>query len=173
VTFPSDQWLAALTERLASGQPRDPGSSGSRAAQLRLGIEVVTDPGALANRCEPRVTAYTIVVDSAEPPAVERGTEGADLVLRVRDTTAAAIGAGTITAAQAISAGEVKIHGDTKALTGASDLLEAVFPLVAGLGAPPTGAGAGAGSAAGRSPAEPAPATVFPPAGSEPSGPRG
>lgn len=149
MTFPSDQWLAALTERLVSGRASDTGDGASGAAALRLGIEVAAAPSAPSHPSEPHLTAYTIVLDSTRPPAVERGVERADLVLRVSDTTAAAIGAGTITAAQAISAGGVKIRGDTKALTGGSDLLEAVFPLVAGLGAPRSGPGAESASSPG------------------------
>jgi len=134
----SEAWFEALAAALGrlpaspvSGQA--PGQPGESAAGLALGQIVTGVPdGARAAGVQEGEVRYTIVLPPEGPGSLVRdSTEHANVVLVEDWSTAEAIASGETSVPDLLTAGRIKVRGDSRALVSAGDLLSRVAPLIA------------------------------------------
>ncbi len=111
--FLSDEWFAALEERLAATGPL-PGDRSVRIGQL------VTLPS--GDEC-----CWTLELSGGEAPVLERGSVArTDVVLVESYESAERLALGASSATELLAAGEIKVRGDARCLVSAAPLLDAL-----------------------------------------------
>ena len=125
----SQAWFETLAAALSS-LPGDSGHLGSPGDGLSIGQIVTGVPNSDAFvKGEVR---YTIVLSPDGSGSLVNGSTDAAQVTIVEDySTAMAIASGAGNVSDMLSAGKVKLRGDTRALLGAGDFLAAVAFLLA------------------------------------------
>lgn len=117
--FLSPEWFGQLAARLSEAGPAPEGS------QLRL-KQVVTDIPAGGE------ASWMIVLEAGRPALVQHPAEGDATVTLVSSYEATeALASGTRTAAELLSAGEIKLRGDPGTLQAAGDVLAAIASVMA------------------------------------------
>jgi len=147
--FLGETWFEALAAALAAlpvttaaaetGAARPAGPVGTAVAEPGLAIgQIVTGiPGnAGADGVRDGEVRWTIVLSPyGAASLVRNSTEEADVTLVEDWSTAEAIASGSSSVPEMLSAGKIKVHGNTRALVLAGDFLAGIAPLVAaGLG---------------------------------------
>jgi hypothetical protein len=128
----SEEWFEALAASL-NGLPVHPDGAGERSAGLSLG-QIVTgvpeDAGAAG--VQDGEVRYTIVLRPEGSASLVRDSVAPANVILVEEwSTAEAIASGETSVPDLLTAGRIKVRGDSRALVVAGDLLARVAPLVA------------------------------------------
>jgi SCP-2 sterol transfer family protein len=129
--FLSESWFVALAASL-QGLPDTALGAGAPGTGLALGQIVTGVPkGARAADVKDGEVRYTIVLRQGGPATLVRSsTEPAEVTLVADWPTAEAIASGRSSVTKMLSAGRLKLRGDTRALVKAGELLAAVAPLI-------------------------------------------
>ncbi len=130
--FLSETWFEALAAALKKLPPEDL-LADMPAGGLALG-QIVTGVPAVAGAtaAQDGEVRYTIVLRKDGSASLVSGSvEPADVVLVEDWSTANAIVAGTSSLPDLLTAGKIKLRGDSNALVSAGDLLATVAPLLA------------------------------------------
>ena len=146
----SDAWFEALGAALARlggerrpsetagdpGEASEAGESGRPDDGISIGQVVTGVPGRAGEGDQARKAGevrYTIVLGADGSGSLVRdSTEHADVVLVEDWATAKAIASGEVPVSELLSAGRIKMRGESRALVSAGDMLGRVAPLIAG-----------------------------------------
>ena len=131
--FLSDGWFDALAAALSGLRPAT-SALGAPAPGLALGqiVTGVPDDAGVSGLKNGEVR-YTIVLGQDSPASLVRDSvESAEVTIVTDWSTAQAIASGSSSVSDMLSAGKLKLRGDTGALVAAGDLLAMVAPLIAG-----------------------------------------
>jgi hypothetical protein len=131
--FLSDGWFDALAAALSGLRPAT-SALGAPAPGLALGqiVTGVPDDAGVSGLKNGEVR-YTIVLGQDSPASLLRDSvESAEVTIVTDWSTAQAIASGSSSVSDMLSAGKLKLRGDTSALVAAGDLLAMVAPLIAG-----------------------------------------
>jgi hypothetical protein len=129
--FLGEAWFEALAAALGGLSTAD--TRAAVAGGLALGqiVTGVPDKAGAAGVQDGEVR-YTLVLRPDGPASLVRGsTEPAEVTLVADWSTAEAIASGKASVPEMLSAGRIKLRGDTRALVSAGDFLAAIAPLVA------------------------------------------
>jgi hypothetical protein len=130
--FLSEGWFEAFSAALKR-LPAEEAAADGLADGLALGQIITEVPGdAGAAGVENGEVHFTIVLQqNGSASLVRDSTEPADVILVEDWSTADAIVSGTASLADLLTAGRIKLRGDSNALVSAGDLLARVAPLLA------------------------------------------
>jgi len=127
--FLSEAWFETLAAALKSLHANASATGGSGLALGQIVTEVPVQT-ALAGVQDGEVR-YTIVLRQDGSASLVRGsTEEADVVLVENWSTAEAVASGTSSVSDMLSAGRIKLRGDTRALVAAGDLIADIAPVI-------------------------------------------
>ncbi len=108
--FLSERWMEELGRRLRDAVPAD-------AAPLRLGVIVTSAPGEVR---------YTLRLGGGTPAELVAGSvEDAEVVIVETFEDARALAEGSVTAAELLEGGRIKVRGDANRLVAAAETLGA------------------------------------------------
>ncbi len=129
--FLSEAWFQALAAAL-DGLPARATAAGAPREGIALGQIVTGVPdSAGAAGAEDGEVRYTILLRQDGPGSLVRNsTEPAEVTLVAEWPAAAAIASGRSSVTEMLSAGKIKLRGDTRALISAADLVATVAPLL-------------------------------------------
>jgi hypothetical protein len=127
--FLSEAWFDALAAALESLHAN---ASAAGNAGLALGHIVREVPEkAASTRVQNGEVRYTIVLRQDGSASLVRGsTAEADVVLVEDWSTAEAVATGVSSVSDMLSAGKIKLRGDTRALVAGGDLLANIAPVI-------------------------------------------
>ena len=127
--FLSEAWFDALAGALESlpANSSATGNSGLALGQIVTGVPGAADIAGVRGD----EVRYTIVVRQDGSASLLRGsTAEADVVIVEDWATAEAVASGTSSVSDMLSAGRIKLKGDTRALVAAGDLLAGIAPAI-------------------------------------------
>jgi hypothetical protein len=126
--FLSEAWFEVLAEALGR---LDADVTAMGGVAIALGQIVTEVPAQAAVGAQGGEVSYTVVLRSDGSASLVRGsTAEADVVLVEDFATAQAVATGSSSVSDMLSAGRIKLRGDTRALVAAGDLLTTIAPLV-------------------------------------------
>lgn len=105
-TFLSEEWFSALSETLKNAGPAPLDDAGEG---LRLSFELTDGPASLPHALTFAVDPEGVSVSAGENPS-------ADAIIRISYQDAQALAEGTLTSANAVRDGRLKIRGDVHGL---------------------------------------------------------
>ncbi|MGO9582010.1 MAG: hypothetical protein ACLP36_04305 [Acidimicrobiales bacterium] len=129
--FLTEAWFEALAAALGSLSTTGTRAGGPGGLALGQVVTGVPDKAGVAGVQDGEVR-YTLLLRPDGPASLVRGsTERAEVTLVADWSTAEAVASGTASVPDMLSAGRIKLRGDTRALVSAGDFLAAIAPLVA------------------------------------------
>ncbi len=130
--FLSEGWFAALAAALEE-LPASQGAADAPAGGLALGqiITGVPDGTGIAGAQNGEVRYTVVLRQDGSASLVPGSTEPADVTVVEEWSTAEAIVSGAKSLSDLLTAGKIKLRGDSNALVSAGDLLARIAPLIA------------------------------------------